>query len=49
MYSIHFFKAYNRYCLYYVTKTEYRIEKIFSGKFSAKIYGIFHNLTVNDN
>jgi len=49
MYSIHYFKAFEHYCLYLVTDTDYRIEKVFSHRFTAIIYGRLHGLKVNDN
>lgn len=47
MYSIHFFYAgglINKYCLYYVTKTEYSIIKVFSTEASARIYSAIHHI-----
>jgi len=39
----------DKFCLYYVDREKgiYTIEKVFDTMFGAKVYGMFHGLTVN--
>ena len=47
-YSIHFYNAIGKYCLFYVNETEYIIVRVFQSKFSAVMYGLQYGLTVNN-
>ena len=48
MLSIHYYKAIGHYCLYFVTDTEYKIVRVFSYRLSARLFGFFYGLKVNE-